>query len=185
MEEAFNDPSPHLTGLFAAVAGMDTEVNRVIASLDEQHIRLVIFTSDNGFNAGHHGIWGKGNGTFPLNMYDTSVKVPLILNQPGRIAAGVTDHQLVSGYDLRTTVLAALAVDDPTYKGPGMPLLGTSQPTSCASDTRPRSTAPIDCTVAGALPAPRAAPRTRRHESDVAAHRVTSRCPQTGPIHVR
>ena len=31
---------------------------------------LVVFTSDNGFSCGHHGFWGKGNGTFPLNMYE-------------------------------------------------------------------------------------------------------------------
>ena len=30
---------------------------------------IVIFTSDNGMNMGHHGIWGKGNGTYPPNMY--------------------------------------------------------------------------------------------------------------------
>ena len=26
-----------------------------------------IFMSDNGMNCGHHGIWGKGNGTMPQN----------------------------------------------------------------------------------------------------------------------
>ena len=36
---------------------------------------------------GHHGIWGKGNGTFPLNMYDTSVKVPAI-SRTRRVPAG-------------------------------------------------------------------------------------------------
>ena len=49
---------------------------------------LVIFMSDNGMNCGHHGIWGKGNGTRPQNMYDTSVKVPCLIAQPGRIAPG-------------------------------------------------------------------------------------------------
>ena len=36
-----------------------------------------MFMSDNGMNCGQHGIWGKGNGTRPQNMYDTSVKVPV------------------------------------------------------------------------------------------------------------
>lgn len=27
----------------------------------------MVFTSDNGFSCGHHGIWGKGNATTPLN----------------------------------------------------------------------------------------------------------------------
>jgi len=30
---------------------------------------LIWIMSDNGFNFGHHGIWGKGNGTFPQNIY--------------------------------------------------------------------------------------------------------------------
>ena len=34
-------------------------------------------------NMGHHGVYGKGNGTFPLNMYDTSVKVPALVSLPG------------------------------------------------------------------------------------------------------
>ena len=44
-----------------------------------------MFTSDNGLPCGHLGFWGKGNGTFPLNVYANSVKVPMILSHPGRI----------------------------------------------------------------------------------------------------
>lgn len=50
---------------------------------------MVIFTGDNGFNMGHHGILGKGNGTFPLNMYDESVKVPFIVYCPHRFPGGI------------------------------------------------------------------------------------------------
>jgi choline-sulfatase len=56
-------------------------------------------------NLGHHGIWGKGNGTRPQNMYDTSVKVPCIIAQPGRIPAGRVSDALVSGYDVFPTIL--------------------------------------------------------------------------------
>ena len=60
-------------------------MGQILAKLDELGLRqdtLVIFSGDNGMNMGHHGIWGKGNGTFPLNMYDTSVKVPFIVSFP-------------------------------------------------------------------------------------------------------
>ena len=43
---------------------------------------LIIFSGDNGMNMGHHGIYGKGNGTFPMNMFDTSVKVPVLISRP-------------------------------------------------------------------------------------------------------
>lgn len=69
VERAVADPRASLQGYFAAVSGMDAGVGRVVDALDDKALRnstLVCFTSDNGFNAGHHGIWGKGNGTFPL-----------------------------------------------------------------------------------------------------------------------
>ena len=62
-------------------------------------------------NCGHHGIWGKGNGTRPQNMYDTSVKVPCLVAQPGRIAPGVSDA-LLSGYDVFPTLLDYLGIAD-------------------------------------------------------------------------
>ena len=37
---------------------------------------------------------GKGNGTFPLNMYDTSIKVPAIVSRPGYVAEGVVNDDL-------------------------------------------------------------------------------------------
>ena len=72
---------------------------------------LVIFMSDNGMNCGHHGIWGKGNGTRPQNMYDTSVKVPCLFAQPGRIAPAARDD-LLSGYDVFPTLLDYLGIAD-------------------------------------------------------------------------
>lgn len=97
-----------LQGYFAAVTALDRQVGRLRADLrrlglDEN--TLVIFTSDNGFNCGHHGIWGKGNATFPQNMYDTSVKVPFLATLPGRIPAGSVVEEMLSGYDVMPTVL--------------------------------------------------------------------------------
>lgn len=43
---------------------------------------LIVYTSDNGFSCGQHGVWGKGNATFPLNLFDTAVKVPCISISP-------------------------------------------------------------------------------------------------------
>ena len=79
-----------LKGYFAAVTAMDLNVGRILDRLDERGLRqdtLIVFTSDNGFSCGHHGFWGKGNGTFPLNMYENSVKVPMIMSHPCPAAA--------------------------------------------------------------------------------------------------
>ena len=102
-----------LVGYFAAVSAMDAAVGRVLETLDAEGLTqstLVVFMSDNGMNCGHHGIWGKGNGTRPQNMYDTSIKVPCIASQPGRIPAGRVSDTLLSGYDVFPTLLDYLGV---------------------------------------------------------------------------
>ncbi|WP_246569736.1 sulfatase-like hydrolase/transferase [Lentibacillus saliphilus] len=108
-----DQPREHLKGYFAAVTAMDANIGRIIDTLEEEGIRndtLIVFLSDNGFNCGHHGIWGKGNGTFPQNMYDTSVKVPAIMSHPGTIVEHIVSDELVSGYDVLPTLLDYLGL---------------------------------------------------------------------------
>ncbi len=96
----------------ALVSGMDRNVGRVLDKLDQLGVRdntLVIFTADQGWNAGHHGMWGKGNGTVPFNMYEESIRVPLIWNHPGAIGARTVDA-MVSSYDFFPTILDYLGL---------------------------------------------------------------------------
>jgi len=105
-----------LSGYFAAVTAMDTNVGRILDRLEAMGLRentLVLFTSDNGMNMGHHGIYGKGNGTFPLNMYDTSVKVPALISRPGRAPEGEVCEALLSHYDVMPTLLEYLDMPNP------------------------------------------------------------------------
>ncbi len=112
-----------LVGYFAAVSAMDAAIGRIMEQLSRLGLRentLVIFSSDNGFNCGHHGIWGKGNGTFPQNMYDSSVKVPAIFHWPGRIAPDQVRHELLSAYDVAATILDVAGLDPAPFEtGPG------------------------------------------------------------------
>jgi choline-sulfatase len=106
----------YLSGYFTATTAMDAGVGRVLDWLEAHGVRektLVFFTSDNGMNMGHHGICGKGNGTRPLNMYDSSVKVPAIVSQPGRVATGVVSDAMVSHYDFMPTLLDYLGLTNP------------------------------------------------------------------------
>jgi arylsulfatase A-like enzyme len=100
----------------ALIAGMDHNVGRILKRLEDLGVRdntLVVFTADQGWNAGHHGVWGKGNGTSPLNMYEQSLRVPLIWNHPGRIRPGLEPDPLVSSYDYFPAILDYLGVDAP------------------------------------------------------------------------
>jgi len=103
-----------LTGYYASITGVDGGVGQLLAWLDAHGLReetLIVFSGDNGMNMGHHGIWGKGNGTFPQNMYDTSVKVPFLAAHAGTIPAGVVAHGLCSHYDLLPTLLDYVGLD--------------------------------------------------------------------------
>lgn len=103
-----------LRGYYSAITAMDEGIGKILSSLEAKGLledTIVIFSSDNGMNMGHHGIWGKGNGTFPLNMYDTSVKVPMIISWKGHIAPGVS-HTILSHYDLFPTILEIAGIED-------------------------------------------------------------------------
>ena len=105
-----------LSGYFAALTKMDENVGRLLDWLErngERENTLVVFTSDNGMNMGHHGIYGKGNGTFPPNMFDTSVKVPMLMSRPGHIPEGRLVATLHSHYDLMPTLLEYVGVENP------------------------------------------------------------------------
>lgn len=116
-----------LKGYFAAVTAMDMDVGRILNRIEELGLRedtLVIFTSDNGYSCGHHGFWGKGNGTFPLNMYENSIKVPLIMGHTGHIPEGKSISALVSGYDFMPTLLEYVGVPLPVRQNlPGQSIL--------------------------------------------------------------
>ncbi len=120
----------NLMGYFAAVTAMDMNIGRILdrlSRLDLTKNTLIVFTSDNGYNCGHHGIWGKGNGTFPMNMYESSVKVPTIVSMPGRIPSCRCDA-LVSAYDFMPTLLDFLSFDNPEAdKLPGRSFLTALQ----------------------------------------------------------
>ena len=97
-----------LSGYFAAITAMDTNIGRLIDWLEANNLRentLIVFTSDNGMSMGHHGVWGKGNGTYPANMFDTAVKVPMLVSRPNHVPEGKVDTNLLSHYDLMPTLL--------------------------------------------------------------------------------
>lgn len=101
-------------GYYAAVTAMDECVGRILDRLEREGLEddtLIVFTGDNGSNMGHHGIVGKGNGTYPMNMYDTSVKVPGIFVFPGTIPESVVSNTMVSHYDFLPTLLDMCGVD--------------------------------------------------------------------------
>ena len=104
-----------LSGYYAAVTAMDTNIGRLLDWLETNGLRentLVVFTADNGMNMGHHGIWGKGNGTYPPNMFDTAVKVPTLVSRPGHVPQDLVCAKLLSQYDFMPTLLGYVGIED-------------------------------------------------------------------------
>ena len=111
----------HLKGYYAAVSAMDNGIGEIINNLKEQNLwedTIFIFTADNGMSMGHHGIFGKGNGTYPMNMYDTAVKVPIIISYPKAIKGGSVAKGLYSHYDIMPTIADMMGETlDQSYPG--------------------------------------------------------------------
>ena len=87
---------------YAAVTDMDRNVGRILDRLREQgrlDDTVVMYASDHGLTLGHHGFWGKGNSTRPLNMYETCIRVPLLIRRPEEIPPGTVVTRCVDHYD--------------------------------------------------------------------------------------
>ncbi len=85
-------------GYYAAASEIDDNITRIIGALSLRMMyedTIIIYTSDHGCAIGHQGFFGKGNSTRPLNMYEISLQVPLIVTGaklPAQIAHCQVDH---------------------------------------------------------------------------------------------
>lgn len=103
----------NLQGYFAAITSMDECIGQILDKLDEMGIRdntLVIFTGDNGMCMGHHGLFGKGNITIPMNMFEESIHVPFLISQPGVIPQGKHENGMFSHYDIFNTIMEYIGI---------------------------------------------------------------------------
>lgn len=96
----------------AFIARTDLAVGRMVQALEELELddnTVVIFTSDHGSMWGAHGLRGK------WNMYEESIRAPLIIHDP-RLPATVargTRSQMALSIDLAPTMLAMAGVPIP------------------------------------------------------------------------
>ncbi len=102
---------------YAAASSIDREVGRIIADLEahaELDDTLVVYTGDHGLNAGHHGVWEKGNITRPQNFFDESIRVACTISWPaGGIGRDTVSDVPVDHCDLHATLLDAAGVTVP------------------------------------------------------------------------
>ncbi len=94
---------------YALVSSLDAQVGRILQAIDTSPLRentLVIYTSDHGEMAGHHGIWQK------QCFYEPAVKVPLMLRLPSGATRRVAEN--VSLVDVLPTLLEVAGLERPS-----------------------------------------------------------------------
>ncbi len=104
---------------YGMLSYLDDKIGRLLEVLDVTGLAddtLVIFTSDHGEMLGERGMWHKHH------FFESSVRVPLFLRLPGRIApTRIADP--VSHVDLAPTLLDMLGSADASRKMDGRSLL--------------------------------------------------------------
>lgn len=101
----------HRQEYFALVSHMDEQIGRILEALDKTGKRdntFIVFTSDHGLACGNHGLIGK------QNMYEHSMKPPLIIVGPG-IPENEKREAFVYLQDIMATTLDLAGVDKPRY----------------------------------------------------------------------
>lgn len=89
---------------------MDREIGRVLDYLQEEGLAestMVIYMGDNGFLFGEHGLIDK------RQMYEESVKVPLLVQCPDLVKPGSEIPQMVQNIDIGPTILELAGVKTP------------------------------------------------------------------------
>lgn len=111
----FDEPEKYQTMMknyYRMATEVDTTCGRVIAELKRQGIyeeTLIIFTGDNGYYHGEHGLADKW---YP---HQESIRVPLIVRDPrmSETSRGKTNDEFTLNVDLAPTILGAAGIKAP------------------------------------------------------------------------
>jgi arylsulfatase A-like enzyme len=94
----------HRAEYYAHTTYMDAQIGQILDSIDAN--TYVIFTADHGLAVGQHGLMGK------QNMYDHSIRIPMIVCGPG-IPAGKRVDEMVYQHSLFPTTCELAGVAAP------------------------------------------------------------------------
>jgi arylsulfatase A-like enzyme len=99
----------HIADYYGMITHMDAQIGRVLAAVDETgraRDTIVVMAGDNGLALGQHGLFGK------QNVYEHSVRVPLVMRGPG-VPAGEKRDAFVYLHDVFPTVCEMTGVPVP------------------------------------------------------------------------
>jgi len=96
---------------YAIITHMDAQVGRILDALEKSgkaENTYIFFSADHGLAVGHHGLMGK------QNLYDHSVRVPLLVCGPG-VARGKRIDTPVYLQDIMPSTLELAGVEKPAH----------------------------------------------------------------------
>ena len=95
-----------------ALRSVDDSIGAVMEQLKEMGIyddTLVIYMGDNGYMFGEHGLIDK------RVAYETSSRVPMLMQCPAVIQGGTVVEQVVANIDIAPTVMQAMGLEKPPH----------------------------------------------------------------------
>ncbi len=101
----------HRQEYYAIISHMDQQIGRILDALEasgKEKNTYIFFTADHGLSVGHHGLMGK------QNMFDHSVRAPLIVCGPGIKSNRVIDTPVYL-QDIMPTTLELAGVSVPEH----------------------------------------------------------------------
>lgn len=109
------------------VKGVDDNVGRILEYLKESGLEkntIVIYTSDQGFYLGEHGMYDK------RFMYEEALRSPLLVRWPGVIKPGNKSNKMILNLDFASTLLEIAGGEDiPEAQGQSfLPILKGENP---------------------------------------------------------
>ncbi len=116
----------YITGYYALVEEIDHWIGELYKELDKQGLlenTIVVYTSDHGDFVGNHGMIEKAAAGH--NVYEETLRVPLMMTWKGQIKGGRTKEDLVGLIDLFPTLLDMTSTElpaDTKYKPEGLSL---------------------------------------------------------------
>jgi len=100
----------YLQDYLRCILSVDENVGRIMKYLDQHGMAkntIVVYTSDQGFFLGEHGLFDK------RYMYEESLRTPLMVRYPDGIEPGLVCHELVQNLDIAPTILELTGADIP------------------------------------------------------------------------
>ncbi len=101
----------YMQDYLATVQSVDDSMGRVLAFLDKTGLArntIVVYTSDQGFFLGDHGLFDK------RFMYEESIRMPFLVRWPAGIKSGTRSNAMALNIDFAPTFLEAAGLAVPT-----------------------------------------------------------------------